>query len=105
MGGPSRESYLAHLERQRAKLDALRTREGVVDLAEWKALEPKVRAWAERFLAGEPWFLGVRLAPAPDVGFVIVVRASFPPPSSWLHSTLEAFPFRFEVVNPGAGPS
>jgi hypothetical protein len=37
MGGPSRAGYREAEKRRRARRDALRTRGGVVDLAEWRA--------------------------------------------------------------------
>ena len=104
MSGPSKESYLAAKARKQARMDAMRTRDGVVDLEEWRATAPKVGAWVERHLTVEPWFLGARLVAAPDVGFVLVIAASFPPSPSWLHSSLSDIPFCFVVRNPGAGP-
>lgn len=72
MGGPSRESYLAAQKRKAARLAAMRTRGGVVGLAEWRAALPCVAA-IERLLHGPPWLLAVRLAPAGDVGFELRV--------------------------------
>lgn len=72
MGGPSRESYLAAQKRKEARLAAMRTRGGVVDLAEWRAALPCVAA-IERLLNGAPWLVHARLAPAADVGIELRV--------------------------------
>jgi hypothetical protein len=72
MGGPSRESYRRAEERKQARLAALRTRDGVVDLAEWRKVLP-VQAWLEGHVGDFPAVLRVRLAPAPHVGFVVRV--------------------------------
>jgi hypothetical protein len=72
MGGPSRASYLAAQKRKAARLAAMRTRDGVVDLAEWRAALPSVAA-IQRLLGPSPWLVEARLAPAADVGFVLRV--------------------------------
>jgi hypothetical protein len=75
MGGPSGESHLAAQKRRQERLDALRTRGGIVDLAEWlKALPPTVNC-LERLLHESPWLLGVGLAAANDVGFELASRS------------------------------
>ncbi len=68
MGGPSRESYLAAAEAKRRRLEAMRTRDGIVDLAEWRAAARTVR-WAEATFGTVPSFLGARIAVAASVGF------------------------------------
>jgi hypothetical protein len=86
MGGPSRESYQAADKAKRRRLDAMRTRDGVVDLAEWRAA---VRAaqWIEVIFETAPSFLGARVALAERAGFELHVvllwddrqlRACFP---------------------------
>jgi hypothetical protein len=100
MGGPSRESYRRSQAAKQRRLDALRTRGGVVDLAEWRAalrtLE-YVRAVVRQF----PIALDVRLAVASGAGFELVVtlvqddrriRA--------LPSSANDVPVRVEVRNP-----
>jgi hypothetical protein len=72
MGGPSRESYRAAEAARQKRLDAMRTRDGVVDLAEWRAALPAmefVRSTFGRF----PLLLDVRLLPSRSVGFEVVV--------------------------------
>lgn len=72
MGGPGPESYRAETQRREERRAALRTRGGVVDLAEWRAA---VRA-AEglvRFLQDPPWLGPVTVGVAADVGCEIRV--------------------------------
>jgi hypothetical protein len=72
MGGPSRAGYREAEKRSRARRDALRTRDGVVDLTEWRAALRTVVA-VEGLLHGPPWLKSVQLAPAADVGFELRV--------------------------------
>jgi hypothetical protein len=72
MGGPSRAGYREAEKRRRAQRDALRTRGGVVDLAEWRAALRTVAA-VEGLLHEPPWLKSVQLAPAADVGFELRV--------------------------------
>jgi hypothetical protein len=72
MGGPSREAYLADKARQEARRAALRTRDGVVALDEWRdALEAK--QCLEKLLGCPDWLLGIRVTPSPTVGVQLVV--------------------------------
>jgi hypothetical protein len=103
MGGPSRESYLAAKARQQARLDALRTRAGVVDLAEWRTALRTVAA-LERLLHDPPWLLGVRLAPADDVGFELRVTLLWDSPQArmCLPRAIDDVPVRVRVRNEAA---
>ena len=103
MGGPSRESYLAARARLQARLDTLRTRDGVVALAEWRSALPTV-AGLEKLLQGPPWLLHVRLAPAPDVGFELRVTMLWDSPRGrmCLPSAVDDVPVRVVVRNPPA---
>ncbi len=47
MDGPSRESYLAMQARKQAWLDALRTRDDMVALDEWRLAVEAVGGWPE----------------------------------------------------------
>ncbi len=101
MGGPSRESYLAAKKRRQERLDALRTRGGVVDLAEWrKALG--AASGLERLLHDPPWLLSVRLTTAEDVGFELRVTLLWDSPQArmCLPTAVDEVPVR---VLAGAG--
>jgi len=101
MGGPSRESYLAAQERKRQRLAALRTREGVVDLAEWrKAL--RAGAALEGLLHEPPWLLRIRLAPAPEAGFELRVELLWDAPQArmCLPCSIDDIPVKVVVLNP-----
>lgn len=72
MGGPNREAYLADKARKEARRAALRTRDGVVALDEWReALRAK--RCLEELLGSPEWLLGIRVAPSPTVGVRLVV--------------------------------
>lgn len=72
MGGPSRESYLAAEKRRKERRDALRTRDGVIDLAELRAAQ-KAADFLRTTHGQAPFLLGVRVVVAPEVGFEIEV--------------------------------
>lgn len=80
MGGPSLESHRAAEKRRQERRAALRTRDGVVDLSEWRQALGAVRA-LHRLLGCPDWFLGARVAVAGDVGLEIrvLVYANAPP--------------------------
>jgi hypothetical protein len=103
MGGPSRESYLAAKKRQQERLDALRTRGGVVDLAEWRKKLGAV-ACLERLLHDPPWLLSVRLAAAGEVGFELQVTLLWDSPQArmCLPTAVNDVPVRIVVRNAGA---
>ncbi|HYG66017.1 MAG TPA: hypothetical protein VD838_00110 [Anaeromyxobacteraceae bacterium] len=61
MGGPSRESYLQAEAAKRERIAAKRTRDGVVDLAEWRHAVKMARHLVEHF-GNAPWLLEVRVA-------------------------------------------
>jgi hypothetical protein len=67
MGGPSPDSYRAEQQRERARRAALRTRDGVVDLAEWRAAV-RAAAGLARFLDGPPPLGRVTVGVAADAG-------------------------------------
>ncbi len=72
MGGPSLESYRAAKAREEQRLAAMRTRDGVVDLSEWRAALSAVEFL--RSTHGQvPAVLGIRLRVARDVGFELEV--------------------------------
>lgn len=100
MGGPSRESYLAAEKRRQERLDALRTRGGVVDLAEWRKALGAVGG-LERLLGDPPWLLDVRLAAAGDVGFELVVTLLWDTPQGriCLPTRVDDIPVRIVVRN------
>jgi hypothetical protein len=104
MGGPSRESYLAAKKRRQERLDALRTRGGLVDLAEWrKALG--TASGLERLLHDPPWLLNVRLAAADDVGFELLITLLWDSPQArmCLPKAVDDVPVKILVRNSGAG--
>jgi hypothetical protein len=105
MGGPTRESYLAAEERKRQRIAALRTREGVVDLAEWrKALQARVAL--ERLLQDPPWLMRVQLAAAAEVGLELRVELLWDSPEArlCLPSSVNDTPVKVTVRNPARRP-
>ena len=103
MGGPSRESYLAAKKRKQERLDALRTRGGVVDLGEWRKTLRTVSG-LERLLQNPTWLGAVRLAAADDVGFELRVRLLWDSPQArmCLPTAVDDVPVRILVLNPGS---
>jgi hypothetical protein len=103
MGGPSRESYLAAQKRKQERLDALRTRGGVVDLAEWRKALRTVFG-LQGLLQNPPWLGGVRLGAAPDVGFELRVTLLWNSPQArmCLPCSVDDVPVRVLVLNPGS---
>ncbi len=106
MVGPSRESVLAAQKRLQERRDALRTRDGVVDLEEWRAARRAV-AGLVALLRDPPWLVGVRLAPAEDVGVEVRVTMLWDSPEGRLRlpASLDDIPVRVVVLNPGARPA
>ncbi len=104
MGGRNRESNLAAQKRRQERLDALRTRGGVVDLVEWR-IALRAVAGLERLLCDPPWLLGVRLAPAREVGFELVVTLLRDTQQArmCLPSHVNEIPVRIVVRNAAAG--
>lgn len=101
MGGPNRESYLAAQKRAQERRDGLRTRGGVVDLAEWRVALKAARAFRKTY-GGAPWFLEARIAPAPDVGFeLLVILVTNLPEGYVLPTAVSEVPVRAIVRNPG----
>jgi hypothetical protein len=101
MGGPSRESHRAAEEAKKKRIAALRTRDGVVDLAELRAAQ-KAAEYLRTALGQLSLVLGVRVVVAAEVGFELVmtlarddrrVRVCLP-------SAVNDIPVRVEVRNP-----
>jgi hypothetical protein len=63
---------LADKARLEARRAALRTRDGVVALDEWREAL-KAKQGLEKLLGNPEWLLGIRLAPSPTVGVRLVV--------------------------------
>jgi hypothetical protein len=105
MGGPSRAGYREAEKRRRARRDALRTRGGVVDLAEWCAALRTVAA-VEGLLHEPPWLKSVQLAPAAEVGFELRVTMLWDSAEArmCLPASVDGVPVRVLVRNPGARP-
>jgi hypothetical protein len=103
MDGPSRESYLAARKRRQERRDALRTRDGVVDLAEWRTARRAVTGLLG-LLDGPPWLLDVRLAPAADVGLEPRVTMLWDDAQGrmCLRTSVDEIPVRVIVRNPDA---
>lgn len=104
MGGPSRRSHLAAQVRERRRLAALRTRHGVVDLAEWRKAR-RAAAALEGLLHEPPWLLEVRLVPAATAGLelrVVLLRDS-PAARLSLPRSIDDVPVRIVVRNPDPG--
>ena len=101
MGGPSLESHRAAEEAKKKRIAALRTRDGVVDLAELRAAQ-KAAEYLRTALGPLSLVLGVRVVVAAEVGFELVmtlarddrrVRVCLP-------SAVNDIPVRVEVRNP-----
>jgi len=73
MGGPSRESYQAAAKARCRRLAAMRTRDGVVALAEWR-IAARAARWIEATFGTAPSFLGVRIGLAKEVGFELHIH-------------------------------
>lgn len=106
MGGPTEESYRAAEERRKARLAAMRTRDGVLDLAEWRAARH-----AADFLQSThgdlALLLGVRVLVSRNVGFeleVTLVRDD-PMVRRCIPSAVNDVPVRIVVRNPDRSPS
>ena len=103
MGGPSLESHRAAERRRQERRAALRTRDGVVDLTEWRQALGAVRALHE--LLGCPdWFLGARVAVAEDVGPEIRVVVYANAPRCCMPTVVDDVPVRVVVRPTGARP-
>jgi hypothetical protein len=104
MGGPSRESWLRSEEARKKRLKAMRTRAGVVDLAEWRAAL-RAAEFLRSTHGGLPMVLDVRLLTASEVGFEVVVKLVRDDVMlrRCLPRSVNDVPVRVEVVNPGAG--
>jgi hypothetical protein len=104
MGGPSRESLLRSEEARKKRLAAMRTRNGVVDLAEWRAAL-RAAEFLRMTHGAVPLLLEVRLAVAREVGFEVVVRLVRDDTMlrRCLPRSVNDVPVHVEVVNPDAG--
>lgn len=67
MDGPGVEAYDAAAARERRRA-SMRTRDGVVDLAEWRVARKAAAALAE-LLDHAAWLLEARVVPSSTVGF------------------------------------
>jgi hypothetical protein len=103
MGGPSRESHRAAERARRARRDALRSRGGVVDVAEWRAAV-RCAAALEGLLHAPPWLVDVRVAAAEEVGLELVVTLLWESEDArrCLPRSVDDLPVRVVVRNPGA---
>ncbi len=101
MGGPSLESYRAAEEAKRKRRAALRTRDGVVDLAELRAAQ-KAAEFLRSTIGSAPLFLGVRVVVAPEVGFELEVKLAREdrPLRRCLPCSVNDVPVRVVVRNP-----
>ncbi len=101
MGGPSLESHRAAEERRKARLAAMRTRDGVVDLAELRAA--RHAADFLRSTHGDlPLLLGIRVFVAKSIGFeleVTLVRND-PMVRRCIPTAVNEVPVRIVVRNP-----
>lgn len=75
MGGPTAGSYRASEEARQRRLAARRTRDGVVDLAEWRHAWRAARG-LRVLLCDPPWLLDARVAVTRPVGLEIVMRVT-----------------------------
>jgi hypothetical protein len=66
------EGYRRAQQAKAERRSRLRTRDGVVDLAEWREALRAERFARETF-GGAPWVASIRAAPAEDVGIVIEI--------------------------------
>lgn len=101
MGGPSLESYRAAEAARKKRLAAMRTRGGIVDLAEWRAARRTaefLQATHERL----PLLLGIRVVVSRDVGFELEVTLVWDDPTVrvCLPSAVDDIPVRVVVRNP-----
>lgn len=69
----------AEEERRRERLAALRTRDGVVDLEEWREARRAAAFLASLYYA-PPWLAGIGVGLAPDVGCELRVTISIDTP-------------------------
>jgi hypothetical protein len=106
MGGPSRESWLRSEEARKRRIAALRTRDGVVDLAELRAAQ-KAAEFLRTTLGQFSLVLGVRVVVAAEVGFELVVTLARDDRRVrvCLPSAVNDIPVRIEVRNPGRSPA
>ena len=72
MGGPTIESYRAAEAARKKRLAAMRTRDGVVDLAEWREAR-RAAGFLESTHGDLPLFLSIRVLLAESVGFELEV--------------------------------
>lgn len=100
-----REAYLADKARKEARRAALRTRDGVIDLTEWRAAAQAKHA-LEKLMGWADWLLEVRVAASKAIGCELVAtllwdaeqaRVSMP-------SAVDDVPVRVEIRNGTARP-
>ena len=100
MGGPSAAAYRAAEEARRKRRDALRTRDGVVDLAEWRAAVRSAR-FLEKQLAGSHAVVCVRPAAAATVGFELRGTLWWRDPDYPGPTAVDEIPVRYRVRGGG----
>lgn len=102
MGGPTLESYRAAEAAWEARRAAMRTRDGVVDLEEWREAMNAAH-WVAKAFRDVPWFLRVRPAPAGTVGFELELTILQHDTAALmcLPSRVNDIPVRVVVRNPG----
>lgn len=102
MGGPSLESSRAAEEARRNRLASLRTRDGVVDLDEWRAAL-RAAKFLQSLHGRLPVLLGIRVLVSRSVGFeleVTIVRDD-PMVRRCIPTAVNDVPVRVVARNPG----
>jgi hypothetical protein len=101
MGGPSLESYRAAEAARKKRLAAMRTRGGIVDLAEWRAAR-RAAEFLQSTHGRLPLLLGIRVVVSRDVGFELEVTLVRDDPAVrvCLPSAVNDVPVRIVVRNP-----
>jgi hypothetical protein len=101
MGGPSVESYRAAEAARKKRLAAMRTRDGVVDLAEWRDAR-RAAEFLESTHGRLPLLLAIRLLASRSVGFELEVTLVRDDPSVrvCIPSAVNDVPVRIVVRNP-----
>ena len=84
----------------------MRSRDGVVDIAEWRIAQRAARA-LEGLLHEPPWLLGVRVVTSQSVGFEIVVTLVRDERDirMCLPSSIDDVPVRVVARNPSRAPA
>ncbi len=96
--------YLDSEAAREARLAAMRTRDGVIDLAEWRVARKAAAAFAE-IVNHAPWLLDARVVPASTVGFELHVTLLVDDPLilACLPTHVNDVPVRIVAKHAGAG--